>query len=72
MVGPMSKVSFNDMPVDDLADTSNTALILVVIPCRRHALVDRCSLEICPDQWLGHSACFRSKYSCIMALKSEN
>ena len=31
MVGPTSNVSFNDIPVDDLADASNTALIFVVV-----------------------------------------
>ena len=31
MVGPTSNISFNDIPVDDLADASNTALILVVV-----------------------------------------
>ena len=33
MVGPTRSVSFRDMPVEDLADASNTTLTLVVVLC---------------------------------------
>ena len=58
IVGPTSNISFIDIPVDDLADASNTALILVVVLDSFWTVCigdERYFQEACLNQQGGHS-----------------